>query len=117
MFGPYDLISFIYRLPQTWQTYFALSVGHPERDKDFLIERSPKTYLKNIKCPMLIIQGKNDPRVIAAESKDVVDDLNANGVETEFLVFEDEGHDVIKFKNKVICYTKIIDFFKKHLNP
>jgi pimeloyl-ACP methyl ester carboxylesterase len=117
MFGPYDLISFIYRLPQTWQTYFALSVGHPERDKDFLIERSPKTYLKNIKCPMLIIQGKNDPRVIVAESKDVVEDLKAKGVETEFLVFEDEGHDVIKFKNKVICYTKIIDFFKKHLTP
>jgi len=117
MFGPYDLISFIHRLPQTWQTFFILSMGHPERDKEFLMERSPKTYLKNTKCPMLIIQGKNDPRVIAAESKDVVEDLRANGVETEFLVFEDEGHDVIKFKNKVVCYTKIIDFFKKHLNP
>ena len=117
MFGPYDLISFIHRLPQTWQTFFILSVGHPERDKEFLTERSPKTYLRNIKCPMLIIQGRNDPRVIVAESKDVVEDLKAKGVETEFLVFEDEGHDVIKFKNKVICYTKIIDFFKKHLNP
>jgi pimeloyl-ACP methyl ester carboxylesterase len=117
MFGPYDLISFIHRLPQTWQTFFILSMGHPERDKEFLTERSPKTYLKNIKCPMLIIQGKNDPRVIVAESKDVVEDLKANRVETEFLVFEDEGHDVIKFKNKVICYTNIVDFFKKHLNP
>jgi dipeptidyl aminopeptidase/acylaminoacyl peptidase len=117
MFGPYDLISFIHRLPQTWQTFFALSVGHPERDKDFLIERSPKTYLKDIKCPMLIIQGKNDPRVIVDESKDVVQDLKAKGVETDFLVFEDEGHDVIKFKNKIVCYKKIVDFFKKHLNP
>jgi dipeptidyl aminopeptidase/acylaminoacyl peptidase len=117
MFGPYDLIPFIHRLPQTWQTFFFLSVGHPEKDKEFLIERSPKTYLKNIKCPMLIIQGKNDPRVVIAESKDVVEDLKTNGVETEFLVFEDEGHDVIKFKNKAICYTKIIDFFKKNLNP
>jgi len=117
MFGPYDLISFIHRLPQSWQTFFILSMGHPEKDKEFLIERSPKTYLENIKCPMLIIQGKNDPRVVIAESKDVVEDLKANGVETEFLIFEDEGHDVIKFKNKVICYTKIIDFFKEHLNP
>jgi len=117
MFGPYDLISFIHRLPQTWQTFFILSLGHPERDKEFLTERSPKTYLKNIKCPMLIIQGKNDPRVIVAESKDVVEDLKAKGVETEFLVFEDEGHDVIKFKNKMICYTNIVDFFKKHLKP
>ena len=117
MFGPYDLISFIHRLPETWKTYFFLSVGHPEKDKDFLIERSPKTYMKNIRCPMLIIQGRNDPRVLVAESKDVVEDLKAKGVETEFLVFEDEGHDVIKFKNKVVCYASIIDFFKKHLKP
>jgi len=117
MFGPYDLISFIHRLPQSWQTFFFLAVGHPEKDKEFLVERSPRTYLNNVKCPMLIIQGRNDPRVVVAESKDVVDDLKAKGVETEFLVFEDEGHDVIKFKNKVVCYTKIVDFFKKHLNP
>jgi len=116
MFGPYDLPSFIYRLPETWRTYFYLSVGHPEKDREFLLERSPKTYLKNIKCPMLIIQGRNDPRVLEAESKEVVENLRANGVEAEFLVFEDEGHDVIKFKNKVLCYTKIVDFFKKHLN-
>ena len=117
MFGPYDLISFIHRLPQTWQTFFFLSVGDPVKDAEFLVERSPKTYLKNIKCPMLIIQGKNDPRVVITESKDVVNDLKTNGVESEFLVFEDEGHDVIKFKNKVLCYTTITDFFKKYLNP
>jgi len=117
MFGPYDLISFIHRLPQSWQTYFFLTMGHPEKDKEFLMERSPKTYFKNIKCPMLILQGRNDPRVVEAESKDVADSLRANGVETEFLVFEDEGHDVMRFKNKVVCYTKIADFFKKHLSP
>ena len=66
---------------------------------------------------MLILQGRNDPRVLEALSKEVAENLRANGVETEFLVFEDEGHDVIKFKNKVLCYTKITDFFKKHLNP
>ena len=117
MFGPYDLIAFIYRLPETWRTFFYLSVGHPEKDKEFLTERSPKSYLKNVKCPMLILQGRNDPRVLAAESREVAENLKANGVETEFLIFEDEGHDVIKFKNKVLCYTKIVGFFKKHLNP
>jgi len=116
MFGPYDLISFLYRLPETWRTFFALSVGDPVKDREFLVERSPKTYLNNIKCPMLIIQGRNDPRVLAAESEEVVENLKSKKVETEFLVFEDEGHDVIKFKNKVICYLKIVDFFKKHLN-
>jgi len=117
MFGPYDLSSFINRLPESWKTYFYLAMGHPEKDRDFLAERSPKTYMKNIRCPMMIIQGRNDPRVIEEESRDVVKDLQARGVDVEFLVFKDEGHDVIKFKNKVLCYTKIVDFFKKHLNP
>ncbi len=117
MFGPYDLISFIRRLPETWQTSFYLFLGHPEKDKDFLTERSPKTYTKNVKCPMLILQGRNDPRVLAVESKEVAESLKANGVDVEFLVFEDEGHDVIKFKNKVTCYTKITEFFKEHLKP
>jgi dipeptidyl aminopeptidase/acylaminoacyl peptidase len=66
---------------------------------------------------MLILQGRNDPRVLVAESQDVVEHLKNNGVDTEFLVFEDEGHDVIKFRNKVVCYTKITEFFKKHLKP
>ena len=117
MFGPQDLIAFVNRLPESWKTGMYLAMGHPEKDRDFLIERSPKTYMKNIKCPMLIIQGRNDPRVLEVESREVAEYLKANGTDVELLVFEDEGHDVMKFKNKVICYTKITDFFKKHLNP
>lgn len=115
MFGPYNLLTFLDRLPETWKTYFRLAVGDPEKDKEFLKERSPITYLKNFHAPMLIVQGKNDPRVILQESKDVVNDLRANNVDVEFLVFQDEGHDVLKFRNKVMCYNKIVDFFKKHL--
>jgi esterase/lipase len=115
MFGPYNLITFLNRIPETWKTYFRLSVGDPEKDRDFLKERSPITYLKNFRAPMLIVQGKNDPRVVLQESKDLVNDLRANNVEVELLFFEDEGHDVLKFKNKVTCYNKIVDFFKEHL--
>jgi dipeptidyl aminopeptidase/acylaminoacyl peptidase len=115
MFGPYNLLTFIERLPETWKTHFRLSVGDPKKDEKFLKQRSPITYLKNFRAPMLIVQGKNDPRVILQESKDVVNDLRVNNVEVEFLVFDDEGHDVLKFRNKVTCYNKIVDFFKKHL--
>jgi pimeloyl-ACP methyl ester carboxylesterase len=117
MFGPQDLIAFINRLPKSWKTGVYLAMGHPEKDRDFLIERSPKTYMKNIRCPMLIIQGRNDPRVLEVESREVAEYLKDNGMDVEFLVFEDEGHDVLKFKNKVTCYNKITDFFRKHLNP
>jgi pimeloyl-ACP methyl ester carboxylesterase len=116
MFGPYDLLTFTDRIPETWKPYFALAVGDPVRDRDFLIERSPKTYMKNIASPLLVIQGKNDPRVVEPESRDVVEDLRAMGREVDYLVFEDEGHDVLKLPNRVRCYDSIVGFFSKHLN-
>ncbi|MFX1561718.1 MAG: alpha/beta hydrolase family protein [Promethearchaeota archaeon] len=115
MFGPYNLFSFLDRLPETWKTYFYLAIGHPEKDKDFLTERSPMTYFKQMNKPMLVIQGRNDPRVTEPESTDVVEQIRKQGVEVEYLVFDDEGHGVEKFKNQVICYNRIVDFFKKHL--
>ena len=117
MFGPYDLFTFMDRLPETWKPYFYLSVGHPEKDKDFLTERSPRTYIENITAPLLVIQGKNDPRVIEQESHDLVDYLRSLGKEVEYLMFENEGHDVLKYENRVTCYNKITNFFKWHLKP
>ena len=115
MFGPYNLLTFLERLPETWRTAFYLSIGNPEKDKDFLTERSPSTYIDKVSCAMMMIQGRNDPRVVEAETHDVVDRLKARGLPVEYLVFEDEGHDVIKFKNRVKCYEAIEEFFSKHL--
>lgn len=117
MFGPYDLLTFQDRIPETWKPYFYLALGHPEKDRDFLIERSPKTYMSQITCPMLVIQGKNDPRVVERESRDVIEQMRAMGKEVEYLMFENEGHDVLKFENRVTCYNAITDFFRKTLKP
>jgi dipeptidyl aminopeptidase/acylaminoacyl peptidase len=73
------------------------------------------TYIDQISCPLFVIQGKNDPRVVEEESHDVVRSLEAKGKEVEYLVFENEGHDVLKYENKVRCYTAITDFFQQHL--
>lgn len=113
MFGPYNLLSFMKGIPETWKTYFELSIGHPVRDREFLVERSPSTHLANIGCPLLVIQGANDPRVVESESREVVRSLQSDGKEVAYLVFEDEGHDVIKFENKVRCYNEIVAFFLK----
>jgi pimeloyl-ACP methyl ester carboxylesterase len=117
MFGPYNLITFIDRLPETWKPYFAVAVGDPVKDRDFLIERSPSSYIEQITAPMLVIQGQNDPRVTERESRDVVERLQAQGKPVEYLVFEDEGHDVLKLKNRVTCYNRITEFFKACLQP
>ena len=117
MFGPYNLFTFVDRLPETWKTYFYIALGHPERDHDFLVERSPSTHLANLACPLLVMQGANDPRVVERESRDVVEQLQAQGKTVDYVVYADEGHDVIKFPNKVDCYDRIVDFFTAHLQP
>ncbi|MGW8249607.1 MAG: alpha/beta hydrolase family protein, partial [Anaerolineales bacterium] len=117
MFGPYDLLTFLDRIPVTWKPYFKIVLGDPEEpsDREFLVERSPKTYLDQLEAPLLVIQGKNDPRVIEQESRDVVENLRATGKEVDYLMFENEGHDVLKFENRVTCYNAITDYFKQHL--
>jgi predicted peptidase len=119
MFGPYDLLTFSERLPETWKPYFKIAIGDPDipADREFLIERSPRTYIENLGAPMLVIQGRNDPRVIEQESRDLVDHLNSIGKQVEYLMFENEGHDVLKFENRITCYNSITTFFKKHLKP
>jgi pimeloyl-ACP methyl ester carboxylesterase len=119
MFGPYDLLTFLERIPATWKPYFKIALGDPEKaeERAFLIDRSPKTHLHQMAAPMLVIQGRNDPRVVAAESEDLVRELKSQGREIDLLVFEDEGHDVLKYENRVTCYTAIADFFAKHLKP
>ena len=117
MFGPYDLFTFLERIPPTWKPYFELALGNAERDRDLIEERSPRTYTSNIACPLLVIQGRNDPRVVEQESHDLVDALRAEGKDVDYLVFEDEGHDVLKLPNKIHCYETIVQFFGAHLAP
>jgi len=117
MFGPSNLFQFMDRIPETWKPYFSIAVGDPVKDHDFLVERSPITYVDHITCPMLVIQGKNDPRVVPAESEAVVERLRARGHRADYLLFENEGHDVLKFENRVRCYNAITDFFRETLKP
>jgi esterase/lipase len=117
MFGPFDLTTFLERIPETWKPYFKIEVGDVEHDLGLLIERSPKTYIDEIQGVLLVIQGKNDPRVVERESRDLVEHLKDIGKRTDYLMFENEGHDELKCENRVRCYNAINEFFKKYLNP
>jgi len=119
MFGPYDLLTFLERIPPTWKPYFYVALGNPEKPEDlkFLKDRSPNTHIDNISFPMLVIQGRNDPRVVAEESEDLVNHLRNIGKDVDILLFENEGHGVEKYENKVTCYNQITKFFIKTLCP
>jgi pimeloyl-ACP methyl ester carboxylesterase len=117
MFGPYDLLTFLDRIPESWKPVMKVSLGDPAVDKEFLIDRSPKTHLGQMTCPLLVIQGRHDPRVVAQESADLVEALKDQGKDVEMILFEDEGHDVLKFPNRVRCYEAITNFFIDKLKP
>jgi dipeptidyl aminopeptidase/acylaminoacyl peptidase len=117
MFGPADLVAWFGRMPESWQTFFREAIGDPVTDRDKLVARSPRTYLGALACPMLVIQGANDPRVTRTDSDELVAELRAAGKDIDYLVFEDEGHDVTRLANKVRCYESITSFFQQHLRP
>src|SRR5262249_14217242 len=60
--GPSNLITFAKAVPPSWKRMMKAWVGDPEEDAEMLRERSPITYVENIRAPLLVIQGANDPR-------------------------------------------------------
>ena len=113
--GPSNLITFTKSVPTLWKRFLKKWIGDPEEDEQMLKERSPITYVNNIKAPLLIIQGANDPRVVKAESDQMVTQLKQLGREVEYMVFEDEGHGFTKTGNVLKYLRTSADWFKKHL--
>ena len=73
--GRRNLVTFAKAVPPTWRRFMARFVGDPETEADFLMERSPITYVENVRTPLLVIQGANDPRVVKGESDQLVERL------------------------------------------
>ncbi len=89
--------------------------GNPETDKDFMMRLSPVTYVDNVKDPLMIIQGANDPRVPAGEAIQMQERLAAKKIKSELIIFADEGHGSTKKENQVLEIGHMIEFFKKYL--
>lgn len=115
VFGPSNLLTFMESIPEHWKPGASALVGDPVTDKDFLTERSPINYVDNIRCPLFIVQGKNDPRVRQPESDQIAGKLKDAGKEVEYIVLEDEGHGFSKVHNQIMVWEKICGFLDKHL--
>jgi dipeptidyl aminopeptidase/acylaminoacyl peptidase len=63
----------------------------------------------------MVLQGQNDPRVIKAESDDIVAAVKKNGVPVEYVVFANEGHGFTKKKNQIEGYSAVLNFLEKYL--
>ena len=113
--GPSNLVTFAKAVPPTWRRMMATWVGDPETEADFLMERSPITYVDQITAPLFVIQGANDPRVVKPESDQIVAKLRERGVEVRYDVYEDEGHGFTKRENELKAFGDMAAFLEEHL--
>lgn len=90
-------------------------VGDPDADADFLWSRSPLSRVADIRIPVLVAHGANDPRVPLGEAEQLVAALRRNGVPHQFLLFRDEGHSVLKPHNQLTFYATVERFLAEHL--
>jgi dipeptidyl aminopeptidase/acylaminoacyl peptidase len=116
--GPSNLKTLIESIPPYWAplvAQFHTRIGDPATDAELLWERSPLSRVGDIRIPLLIVQGANDPRVKQAESEQIVAALREKGVPHEYLLFEDEGHGFAKPENRLRFYAAAERFLAEHL--
>jgi len=87
----------------------------PLTDEEFLTSVSPMTYLDQIKTPLLVFHGANDPRVPVSEAEQIIAALKKREVPVEFKIFADEGHGNAKLRNIMEQARLTVHFFEKHM--
>ena len=116
--GPSNLKTLIESIPPYWAplvAQFHTRVGNPETEADFLWERSPLSKVNQLRIPLLIAQGANDPRVKQAEAEQIVAALRERGIDHEYLLYPDEGHGFAKPENRLAFYAAAERFLARHL--
>ena len=113
--GISNLATFLENTSDYRRAHREAEYGSLAEDRDFLEEIAPIHHVDQIAAPLIVIHGANDPRVPLSEAEQLVDALQSRGVTTEFLVFDDEGHGVVKYHNKQVAYPAIIAFLANAL--
>jgi len=118
--APSNLITLLDAIPPYWeagrkQMYTRMADPTTAEGKALLIAESPLTQAKAIVTPLLVVQGKNDPRVNVRESDQIVAAVRDNGKAIEYLVAPDEGHGFARPINNLAMVTAMEKFFAAHL--
>lgn len=118
IFGVTNWLRTIESIPVYWESFresFYAEMGDPATDRERHSRISPLFHASNIKNPVLVVQGANDPRVLQAESDDIVAAIRANRVPVEYVLFPDEGHDFKRRKNRITASEAYLDFLNTYL--
>ncbi|MBA4142385.1 MAG: S9 family peptidase [Nitrosospira sp.] len=118
IFGVSNWLRTLESIPPYWESVRKAiydEIGDPVNDIDILVATSPLFHAKEIRKPLMVIQGANDPRVVKAESDEIVEAVKKHQVPVEYIVFSDEGHSFTKKKNQIEANRRILEFLDKYL--
>ncbi len=113
--GMYNLVTFLENTADYRRAHRESEYGTLASDRETLLAVSPASKIEQITAPIMIIQGRNDPRVPVTEAEQAVDALRQRGREVTYLCYDGEGHGIAKMKNRLDCYPQVAAFLKKHL--
>ena len=116
--GPSNIFTLLETIPPYWKPFIEMEyeeIGDPVKDKELLEAISPVFHAENIKIPLFVAQGANDPRVNKAESDQIVEAVRKAGKEVIYMVKDNEGHGFHNEENRFDFYRQMEEFFKKYL--
>ena len=115
LFGPLDWFTMMKNSDPLLRQYIVSLLGDPEKNRKVYEDTSPITYIANIKAPLLVLQGENDPRVPKEETDQVVDMLKKRGNVVDVHYYPAEGHGFAKRENQIDSIKRTLDWFQKYL--
>lgn len=119
-YGPTDWLSMIKEYPVHYaalQAHIKMYLGDVKSpaDRKMLIDCSPLFHADQIKSPLLITQGANDPKVRPSQSQKIYDTLKQKGIPVQYTLYKDEGHGFSKEANRQHFFGQAEAFLAEHL--
>ncbi len=112
--GISNFITFLKNTAPHRRAYRESEYGSLRHDRELLASISPINHAQNIKVPVLIVHGKNDPRVPLSEAEQMYTALKNQKTPTDLVVYPDEGHGISKTKNIIDLHQKVLNFLNKY---
>jgi dipeptidyl aminopeptidase/acylaminoacyl peptidase len=114
--GISNLATFLQNTSAYRRAHREYEYGSLERDHDFLVQASPMTHVDQIRAPLFIIHGANDPRVPVTEAEQLEANLARREVPCELLIYANEGHGLSRLENRLDAYPRAIAFLQRALS-
>ena len=115
LFGIINWMSMLEHSDPMLQQYEKSLLGDPAKDRAAYDAASPITYIHNVKAPLLVLQGNNDPRVPREEAEQVVELLKKDGKTVDAHYYANEGHGFEKRENQIDSIRRTVEWFDHYL--